>query len=59
METRQKVEQVQTYPSPSAMQNPKNLHHDAVQEEKECRLGRGESQIGQAELSSELKHIKD
>ena len=35
METRHKVEQVKAYLN--AMQNPKNLLHDAVKEEKGCR----------------------
>ena len=37
METRHKVEEVK------AMQNPKNPLHDAVKEEKGCRLARGKS----------------
>ena len=39
METRHKVEQVKAYLN--AMQNPKNPLHDAVKEEKGCRLARG------------------
>ena len=41
METRHKVEQVKAYLN--AMQNPKNPLHDAVKEEKGCRLARGKS----------------
>ena len=39
METRHKVEQVKAYLI--AMQNPKNPLHDAVKEEKGCRLAKG------------------
>ena len=39
METRHKVEQVKAYLN--AMQNPMNPLHDAVKEEKGCRLARG------------------
>ena len=39
IETRHKVVQVKAYLS--AMQNPKNPLHDAVKEEKGCRLARG------------------
>ena len=38
METRHKVEQVKAYLN--AMQNPKNPLHDAVKEEKGCRLAK-------------------
>ena len=41
METRHKVEQVKAYLN--AMQNPKNPLHDAVKEEKGCRLTRGKA----------------
>ena len=41
METRHKVEQVKEYLN--MMQNPKNPLHDAVKEEKGCRLARGKS----------------
>ena len=47
METRHKEEQVKAYLN--AMQNPKNPPHDAVKEEKGCRLARGKSWVGQAE----------
>ena len=64
MEARQKVEQVKTYLS--AMQNSKNPLHDAVKEEKGCRLARGKSQMGQIEQSiqhafglAELKQVRD
>ena len=64
METRHKVEQVKAYLS--AMQNPKNPLHDAVKEEKGCRLARGKSWMGQAEQSiqrvcslTELKQVRD
>ena len=61
METRHKVEQVKAYLN--AMQNPL---HDAVKEEKGCRLARGKSWMGQAEQSiqhvcslAELKQVRD
>ena len=64
METRHKMEQVKAYLS--AMQNPKNPLHDAVKEEKVCRLARGKSWMGQAEQSiqhvcslTELKQVRD
>ena len=64
METRHKVEQGKAYLS--AMQNPKNRLHDAVKEEKACRLARGKSWMGQAEQSiqhvcslAELKQVRD
>ena len=64
METRHKVEQVKAYLN--AMQNPKNPLHDAVKEEKGCRLARGKSWMGQAEQSiqrvcslTELKQVRD
>ena len=64
METRHKVEQVKEYLN--AMQNPKNPLHDAVKEEKGCRLARGKSWMGQAEQSiqrvcslTELKQVRD
>ena len=44
METRHKVEQVKAYLN--GMQNPKNPLHDAVKEEKGCRLARGKSWMG-------------
>ena len=53
METRHMVEQVKTHLN--AMQNPKNPLHDAVKEEKGCRLARGKSWMGQAEQS--LQHV--
>ena len=49
MKTRHKVEQVKAYLN--AMQNPTNPLHDAVKEEKGCRLARGKSWMGQAEQS--------
>ena len=49
METRHKLGHVKAYLN--AMQNPKNPLHDAVIEEKECRLARGKSWMGQAEQS--------
>ena len=64
METRHKAEHVKAYLN--AMQNPKNPLHDAVKEEKGCRLTRGKSWMGQAEQSiqhvcglAELKQVKD
>ena len=64
METRHKVEQVKAYLN--AMQNPKNPLHDAIKEEKWCRLARGKSWMGQAEQSvqhvcslTELKQVRD
>ena len=61
MEIRHKVEQVKAYLS--AMQN---ALHDAVKEEKGCRLVRGKSWMGQAEQSvqhvcslTELKQVRD
>ena len=63
-ETRQKVEQVKAYLN--AMQNRKNPLHDAVKEEKWCRLARGKSWMDQAEQSiqhvcglSEFKQVRD
>ena len=53
METRHKVEQVKAYLN--AMQNPKNPLHDAVREEKGCRLARRTSWMGQAEQS--VQHV--
>ena len=41
METRHKVEQVNVYLK--ALQNPKNPLHDAIKEEKGCRLARFKS----------------
>ena len=48
------------------MQNPKNPLHDAVKEEKGCRLARGKLWMGQAEQSiqhacglAELKQVRD
>ena len=41
MEARHKVKQVKAYLN--AMQNPKNPPHDAVREEKGCRLAIGKS----------------
>ena len=64
METRRKVEQVKAYLN--AMQNPKNPLHDAVNEEKGCRLARGKPWMGQVEQSiqhvcslRELKQVRD
>ena len=64
METRHKVEQVKVYFN--AMQNPKNPLHDAVKEEKGCRLARGKSWMDHAEQSiqhvcslTELKQVRD
>ena len=64
METRRKVEQVKVYLN--AMHNPKNSLHNAVKEEKRCRLARGKSWMGQAELLiqyvcslAELKQVRD
>ena len=64
IKTRHKVEQVKAYLN--AMQNPKNPLHDAVKEEKGCRLARGKSWVGQAEQSiqhvcslTELKQVRD
>ena len=64
METRHKVEQVKAYLN--AMQNPKNPLHDAVKEEKGCRMARGKSWMGQAQQSiqhvctlTELKQVRD
>ena len=64
METRRKVEQVKTYLN--EMQNPKNPLHDAVKEEKGCRLARSKSWMGQAEQSiqhvcslTELKQVRN
>ena len=64
METRHKVNQVKAYLN--AMQNPKNPLHDAVKEEKGCKLARGKSWMGQAEQSvqhvcslTELKQVRD
>ena len=64
IETRHKVEQVKAYLN--EMQDPKNPLHDAVKEEKGCRLARGKSWMGQAEQSiqhvcglAELKQVRD
>ena len=64
MEKRHKVEQVKAYLN--KIQNPKNPLHDAVKEEKGCRLARGKSQMGQAVQSiqhvrslAELKQVRD
>ena len=64
METRHKMEQVKVYLN--AMKNPKNPLHDAVKEEKGCRLARGSSWMAQAEQSiqhvyslAELKQVID
>ena len=53
METRHKVEQVKVYLN--SMQNPKNPLHDAVREEKGCRLARGKSWMSQVEQS--IQHV--
>ena len=64
METRHKVKQVKAYLN--AMQNPKYPLHDAVKEEKGCRMARDKSWMGQAEQSiqhvctlTELKQVRD
>ena len=64
METRHKVEQVKAYLD--AMKNPKNPLHDAVKEEKGCRLARDKSWMGQTEQSTrhlcglvEFKQVRD
>ena len=64
IESRHKMEQVKAYLN--AMQNPKNPLHDAVKEEKGCRLSRGKSWMGQAEQSianvcslAEIKQVRD
>ena len=64
MEARQKMHQFKAYLS--AMQNPKIPLHDAVKEEKGCRLARGKSWMGQAEQLilhvcglTELKQLRD
>ena len=54
VETRRKVEQVKEYLN--AMQNPKHPLHDAIKEEKGCRLARGKSWIGQAEQT--IQHVR-
>ena len=58
MQTRQKVEQVNAYFS--AIENPHNPLHEAVKDTKGCRLGRGESWMGQAEglIMIELRQTK-
>ena len=58
MHTRQKVEQVKAYFS--AIENPHNPLHEAVKDTKGCRLGRGESWMGQAEglIMIELRQTK-
>ena len=53
METRHKVKQVKS--NYIAMQNPKNPLHDAVKEEKGCRLARGKSWVKHAEQS--IQHV--
>ena len=53
MESRHEVEQVKAYLN--AMQNPKNPLHDAVKEEKGCRLARGKPWMGQAKQS--IQHV--
>ena len=64
METRHKVAQIKAYLN--AMQNPKNPLHDAVKEEKGCRLARSKSWMGQTEQLiqrgfslAELKQVRD
>ena len=55
MEARQKVEQVKAYLN--EMQNPLNSLHDAVKEEKGCRLARDKkSRMDQAEQS--IQHVR-
>ena len=46
-----KVEQVKAYSN--VMQNPKNPLHNAVKEDKGCRLPKGKSWLGQAEQSTQ------
>ena len=55
METRYKVEQAKAYLN--AMQNPRIPLHDAVKEEKGCRLARFKSLMSQAEQS--IQHVCD
>ena len=55
MEIRHKVGQIKAYLN--AMQNPKNPLHDAVNEERGCRLAGGESWMDQAEQS--IRHMRD
>ena len=50
---RHKMDQVKAWLN--AMQNPKNLLHDAVKEEKGRRLSRGKSWMSPAEQS--VKHV--
>ena len=64
METRHEVEQVTAYHN--AKQNPKNPLHNAVKEEKGCRLARGKPWMGKAEQSTQhvcgltdLKEVRD
>ena len=52
METRHNVEQFKAYLKP--IQNTENPLHDALKEEKECRLARGKSWMGHAEQSIQL-----
>ena len=47
MEARHNMGQVKAYLN--AMGKPKNPFHDGIEEEKGCRLARGESWIGQAQ----------
>ena len=53
MDARHKVEQAKAYLN--AMQKPKNPLHDAVKQEKGCRMARGKSWMGQAEQS--IQHV--
>ena len=64
METRHNVKQVKAYLN--AMQNPKNLLHDDVKEEKGYTLARSTAWVDQAEQSiqhvcrlAELKQVMD
>ena len=50
-----KMEQAKAYLD--AMQNPKNPLHDAVKEEKGCRLARGKSWMGQVDQSNQ--HVRN
>ena len=55
METRHKVEQVKE--CLNAMQNLKDPLHDAIKEEKVCRLARGKSWMAQTEQSIHMSVV--
>ena len=55
MEARHKVQQVKAYLN--VMQNPKNPLHDAVKEEKGCKLARGKSWMGQENNQSSMCEV--